>query len=56
MVLRVNIEIFLLKVNYFSIELILIYLVIVLNKIGLQNIYYIVNKGKSLLFNLYTFF
>ncbi len=48
MVLRVNIKVFLLKFNYFSIKLILIGLVIMLNKIGLYNICHIINKGKSL--------
>jgi len=48
MVLRVNIKIFLLKFNHFSIKLIHIGLVIMLNKLELYNICYIINKGKSL--------
>ena len=56
MVLRVNIKIFSFKFNYFSIKLILICLAMILNKTGLYNIRYIINKGKSLLLNFYIFF
>ena len=48
MVLRVNIKVILLKFNYFSIKLIHMGLVIMLNKMELYNICYIINKGKSL--------
>ena len=48
MVLRVNIKVFLLKFTYFSIKSILIDIVVMLNKIGLYNIGYIINNGKSL--------
>ena len=56
MVLRVNIKVFSLKFNYFSIKLIFIGLVVILNKIGLHSIGYIINKSKSLLFYFYTLF
>ena len=48
MVLRINIKSFLLKLNYFSTKVIPIGLVVILNKIGLYNIGYIFNRGKSL--------
>ena len=47
-VLRVSTKGFLLKFNYFSTKSIFIGLVTILNKIGLYNIGYIINRGKSL--------
>ena len=46
--LKVNIKVFLLKLNYFSIKLILTDLVVILGGVGPHSIYYIINRDKSL--------
>ena len=46
--LKTNTKSFLLKFNYFSAKIIPIGLVVILNKIGLYNMGYIFNRGKSL--------